>query len=165
MPEHAYWPILFIMGVVLVVLAAIIRRSAGFGSGRQYAADNMTLVSAELGLSGRPDRIVKSDGYFIPEEKKSAMRVYPGHVMQLGVYFLLIESEMRKRPPHGFIVLGDGRREKIANTESLRQKVMKNARDMRRAAANPGRPLKPGHKNAAKCRSCAMAAYCNQRVA
>jgi hypothetical protein len=52
----------------------------------------------------------------------------------MGCYFLLIEEELRVRPPHGFFVLGDGRREKIDNTPELREWVLKLADEIRAGA-------------------------------
>lgn len=160
----AEWLLLLLTGLVLILMSLRWRKVAGFGAGRQVASDNVTLVSKELGLSGRPDRIVRIREHYIPEEKKSSNRVYPGHVLQLGTYFLLIEAHYGKRPPYGFIVLGDGRREKIKNTASLRQEVLDTAQAMRHSLAKPEQQLNPGHKNAAKCRSCGMAAYCEQKI-
>lgn len=162
--EHSV--VLFLVcGIALVLLALVLRRRAGFGSGRQLAADNLTLASKQLGLIGRPDRIVLEGGFYIPEEKKSANRVYPGHVLQLGAYFLLVEAHYRKRPPYGYIVLGNGQRHKVDNTSALRRKVKAAAGDMRKALREKPRSLPRGHKNAARCRSCAMAAYCQQKLA
>ena len=42
------------------------------------------------------------------------------HRAQMAVYFILVEEELRLRPSHGFIVLGDGTRHRIDNTEELR---------------------------------------------
>ena len=53
----------------------------------------------------------------------------------MGVYFLLIEEELRIRPSHGFIVLGDGSRHRIDNTEELRAWVLDLAGQIRAARA------------------------------
>ena len=67
----------------------------------------------------------------IPEEWKSSKKVQPWHIAQLGVYFILIEDHYGVRPPHGFIVLGDGRRERIENTWELRERVLAVAAEIR----------------------------------
>ena len=88
-------------------------------------------------LVGRPDRIERDGEFFIPEEwKPSAKRVYPGHRLQLGTYFLLIEEEYGARPPYGWVVIRDGKRVKVENTEKLRAEVLAIAeriRESRRA--------------------------------
>ena len=78
--------------------------------------DDVTLFSKRHLLTGRPDRIVKHGKFFIPEEWKSSKKVEPWHLVQLGVYFILIEDHYGKRPPYGFIVLSGGRRERVMNT-------------------------------------------------
>jgi len=72
----------------------------------------------------RPDRLIKADGSIIPEEWKSARTLRPWHRAQMGVYFLLVEEQLRIRPSHGFIVLGDGTRHQIENTDDLRAWVL-----------------------------------------
>ncbi len=69
----------------------------------------------------------------IPEEWKSSRQVWPSHRAQLGCYFLLIEEMLRIRPSHGFIVLGDGTRHRIDNTEELRAWVLDLAGQIRAA--------------------------------
>ena len=50
-------------------------------------------------------------------------------------YFLLIEEELRIRPPHGFVVCGDGTRHRVENTENLRAWVLGLAGQIRLARA------------------------------
>ena len=52
--------------------------------------DRVMLTSRRLGLTGRPDRLIKTDGTIIIEEWKSSLRLWPEHRVQLGVYFLLV---------------------------------------------------------------------------
>ena len=104
---------------------------AGIRSGETVALDNVTLFSERLRLVGRPDRIVREGGHLIPEEWKSAKRVSHGHRLQLGAYFLLIEEEYGERPPFGVVVLGDGSRVEVENTEALRSEVLAIAEKIR----------------------------------
>ena len=90
--------------------------ATGFGRGKTVSLDRMTLTSVRLGLTGRPDRLIKADGTIIVEEWKSARMLRPWHRAQMGVYFVLVEEELRIRPSHGFIVLGDGTRHRIENS-------------------------------------------------
>jgi len=89
-----------------------------------HSSQSTYFDAVALGLTGRPDRLVKADGTIIPEEWKSSRRVWPSHRAQMGTYFLLIEEELRIRPTHGFIVLGDGTRHRIENTSELRAYVL-----------------------------------------
>jgi CRISPR-associated exonuclease Cas4 len=150
-----------ILGVLLVVLALRGRRVRGLGSGETVALDNVTVFSERLKLVGRPDRIVRKDGQLIPEEWKSSKRVNEGHRLQLGTYFLLIEEQYGEQPPFGVVVLGDGSRVEVKNTEELRSKVLgvaERIRESRRAI----REEIPVRQPAAKCRVCGQRKACNQ---
>ena len=89
----------------------------------------------------------------IPEEWKSSKRVSEGHRLQLGAYFILLEEEYGVRPPHGVLVLGDGTRVVVKNTESLRSKVLEVADQIRRHRQRIEEEV-PVRPPAAKCRVC-----------
>ncbi|SIO23546.1 CRISPR-associated exonuclease, Cas4 family [Singulisphaera sp. GP187] len=117
--------VLAFLGALLLWWSARAREGMGLGSGETIALDNQELVSERLKLIGRPDRIVREDGGLIPEEgKPSAKRVYPGHRLQLGAYLLLMEEEFGERPPYGVVVIRDGERGRVENTEALREEVL-----------------------------------------
>jgi hypothetical protein len=61
-----------LLGLVLILGGRGLRHHRGLGEGKTVALDNVTLTSRRLGLTGRPDRLVKTDGTFIPEEWKSS---------------------------------------------------------------------------------------------
>ncbi len=121
----------------------------------------MTLTSHRLGLTGRPDRLIKRDGTIVVEEWKSSRQVRPSHRAQMGCYFLLIEQELRIRPPHGFIVCGDGSRHQIDNTADLRAWVLELADQIRAARPAVTEPISV-NPNPGQCRSCGMRSHCGQ---
>ena len=127
--------------------------------------DQTRLASARLGLSGRPDRLVRlRNGTIIPVEKKSSTRLYDSHRIQVGAYVLLIEEAYGLRPPYGIVVLGDGREAKVPNTARLRRWTLNVADSVRGQRADPSQPARvrptPG-----QCRSCGVRELCSQRVA
>jgi CRISPR-associated exonuclease Cas4 len=113
-----------LLGLGLVLAGRGMRLRRGLGGGRTVSLDRVTLTSRRLGLTGRPDRLIKAGGIVWPEEWKSAGRLRPWHRAQMGVYFLLIEDQLDVRPPHGFIVCGVGARHRVENTEELRAWVL-----------------------------------------
>lgn len=152
-----------LLGVLLVVLAMRGRRIRGLGSGETLALDNVTLFSERLKLVGRPDRIVRQGGSLIPEEWKSSNRVNEGHRLQLGVYFLLIEEEYGERPPFGVVLLGDGSRVEIKNTDALRSRALAIAERIREAR----KAIREGisvQQPPAKCRVCGQRGNCRQAL-
>ena len=153
--------VLGLLGLLLVVLSKRGRKLRGLGSGETVALDDVTLFSERLRLVGRPDRIARESGRLIPEEWKSARRVSHGHRLQLGAYFLLIEEEYRERPPFGVVVLGDGSRVQVENTDALRSEVLAIAEEIRERRRDIGEEI-PVRQPAWKCRICGQRANCGQ---
>ena len=156
--------VLLALGVFLVIRAGRGRAVQGLGKGKTLALDNVTLFSERLGLVGRPDRLVKDGEHVIPEEWKSSKRLGQGHKLQLGAYFLLIEEKYGVRPPHGFVVLGDGSRVQVENTEALRSEVLQIADNIRFHRANLSKLIRV-RKPAAMCRVCGQRKSCGQSEA
>lgn len=121
----------------------------------------MTLYTARLQLVGRPDRIVRRGGTYVPEEWKSARRVSHGHRLQLGTYFLLIEEGYGVRPPFGVVVLGDGTRVEVRNSHALRSEVLSVAAKIRERRAKLTQPVLVDQP-ADKCRKCGQRVNCGQ---
>lgn len=150
-----------LLGLLLVVLPWLGRKARGLGSGKTVALDNVRLFSEVYGLVGRPDRIEQVGRHLIPEEWKSSKKVSHGHKLQLGTYFILIETMYGEPPPYGFVVLGDGSRHKVENTEELRAEVLTIAekiRERRRVIADSIDVRQP----AWKCRMCGQRGNCGQ---
>ena len=127
--------------------------------------DQTRLASTRLGLSGRPDRLIRlKNGTIIPVEKKSSTRLYDSHRIQVGAYLLLVEETYGIRPPYGIVALGDGREAKVSNTAALRRWTLTVADHVRSQRADPSQPVRvrptPG-----QCRSCGVRELCSQRVA
>jgi CRISPR/Cas system-associated exonuclease Cas4 (RecB family) len=79
----------------------------------------------------------------------------------MGVYFLLAEEQFRIRPTHGFIICGDGSRNRIENDELLRAWVWEMVAQIRTARSNVDQtiPVKPAP---GQCRKCGMRVHCSQ---
>ncbi len=150
-----------LVGLWLMLAGRGIRQRRGLGGGKTVSLDKVTLTSHRLGLTGRPDRLIKADGTIIAEEWKSARTLRPWHRAQMGVYFLLIEAELDVQPTHGFVVCGDGTRHRIENDETLRGWVLELAGQIRaaRAAVTQSIPVNPVP---GQCRPCGMRGHCGQ---
>ena len=158
------WPtvaMLVALGLLLILFGQGMRRSRGLGGGRTVSLDRVTLTSVRLGLTGRPDRLIKAEGSIIVEEWKSTRQLRPWHRAQMGVYFLLIEEQLRQRPAFGVIVCGDGTRHRIDNTEELRAWVLALAVRIRAARAELTRPMAV-HPRPGQCAPCGMRGHCTQ---
>ena len=148
-----------IIGLALVLRGRGMRSRRGLGQGRTLDLDSRNLYSRRYGLAGRPDRIIEGG---IPEEWKSARRVYDSHRAQMASTSSCIEEETGVRPPHGFIVTGDGTRHRIENTDELRAWVLGVA-DQIRAARRQVAEIIQVNPPPAKCRACGQRANCGQR--
>jgi CRISPR/Cas system-associated exonuclease Cas4 (RecB family) len=153
--------LLLLLGLLLILAGRGMRQRRGLGGGRTVSLDRVTLTSFRLGLTGRPDRLIKTGGTIIIEEWKSARVLRPHHRAQMGVYFLLVEEELRVRPPHGFVVTGNGTRHRVENTEELRAWVLELAGRIRAARANVRQPI-PVSPWPGQCRPCGMRGHCSQ---
>ncbi|MBI1213747.1 MAG: Dna2/Cas4 domain-containing protein [Alphaproteobacteria bacterium] len=150
-----------LLGLGLILLAYLGRSARGLGSGETVALDDVSLFSSRLKLAGRPDRIIRQGDVLIPEEWKSAKRVTRGHELQLGVYCLLIEEKYGVRPPFGMVVLGNGSRVEVKNTDALRAEVLETAEKIRRHRARLEAEI-PVRQPAEKCRRCGQRGNCRQ---
>ena len=154
----------FLLGLALFLGAWRRRARAGLGRGQTLSRDDVLLVSHRYRLSGRPDRIVKRRGRYIPEEKKPGRKVYDTYRAQIGVYLLLIEEQYGIRSPYGVLVLGDGRRVKIPNTAALRARVLAIAERIRQHRQRLDAPLPPP-SNPRQCLGCGQRHHCAVRLA
>jgi CRISPR-associated exonuclease Cas4 len=149
------------VGLVLILGGRGMRRRRGLGDGETVALDNVTLTSRRYGLTGRPDRLIREGGMVIPEEWRSAPQLRAWHRAQMGVYFLLIEDQLKERPSHDYIVLGDGTRHRLENDAVLRSWVLGLAGNIREVWKNVGVPIQVSPKPGV-CRPCGMRGHCGQ---
>jgi CRISPR-associated exonuclease Cas4 len=145
--------LVLVAGLLLVLAGRSLRRGLGLGKGRTVALDNVTLTSRRLGLTGRPDRLIRDGGMVIPEEWKSSRTVWPNHRAQMGAYFLLIEDQLHVRPTHGVIVGGDRKRHRVESDERLRAWVLALADEIRAARSAMAEPIAV-NPSPGQCRPC-----------
>ncbi len=157
---HIAW----VCALLFCVGALFARRRADFGFGKTISQDNVLLKSIQYGLTGKPDRIVKRWGNYIPEENKPGRILHENYRAQLGVYLVLVEEYYGKRPPYGVVILGNGKRVKVRNTRRLRKCVLDMASKIRAHRLAPIRQIKARVKPA-PCRGCGQRGNCEQRLA
>jgi hypothetical protein len=63
--------LVLVLGLLLILGGKGMRRRRGLGGGKTVSLDRVTLTSRRLGLTGRPDRLIKTAGTIIPEEWNS----------------------------------------------------------------------------------------------
>ena len=114
-------------------------------------------------IVGRPDYLVKHDGFVIPIEVKSGRpeSPYDSHIYQLAAYCQLVEREFGKRPPYG-IINYQHRSFSIEYTEELEKALHAILSEMRQDDRRKN--IARSHQHAARCRGCGYATVCDQRM-
>jgi CRISPR-associated protein Cas4 len=162
-----------LLAVLLLLAAQWLRWRSGLPSGEIIYDDTSGQVGAVLtsrryGLRGKPDYLLEGEAdNLIPVEVKSgaAPRTgspYASHLMQLAVYFVLVEDVLQRPAPYGLIRYRD-RTIRVANTEKLRAELLAILAQMR-AASRTGEARR-SHYQAPRCRSCSVAYACDERLA
>ena len=164
--------LLFLLAMLCLSLAGLLRRRSGLPDGEIIYEDTggknaRTLVSHRYGLSGKPDYLLDDGaGRVIPVELKSGLmprsgRPHHSHVMQLAVYFLLVEDVLHKDVAYGLVRYQNGSL-RVENAERLRNELLDLVEEMRTALAGDDAPR--SHNQAYRCRACSMAHACDERL-
>lgn len=161
---------LALIGLILLWLAGCLQCEAGLPSGRVVSIDPgrlerapPVLVDAALGLSGRPDFLLRVRGRHVPvEAKHTAAPVggHPGHVLQLAAYCRLVHATQGRRPPYGVLRYAD-RALAIRYTRSLESKLLQT---LRAIGESTGTLPDRSHESPARCRGCAYRSICDRQA-
>ena len=164
--------------VVLSFCASVyLRRSAGLPDKDVVYEDTMganesgahgeILFSRRYGLSGKPDYLLEDEEGLIPVEVKSGnaprnQQPHRSHLMQLAVYFVLVEDALRSPAPYGLIRYND-RTLRIENTDELREDLFSVITEMTVTLARNS--ARRNHDQARRCAGCSLAEACDERLA
>lgn len=124
-----------------------------------------TLRSERYELSGKPDYIVRRGEQYIPVELKTGRTPeapHDSHVMQLGVYCLLVEEVYGVRPAHGVLQYNE-RTFEVPFTAEFRDRVLETTLRMR--LSDMTGVVHRNHERPGKCRGCSRRDACPERLA
>jgi CRISPR-associated exonuclease Cas4 len=119
------------------------------------------ICSERLGLRGRMDALVGSDGAMRPYEVKATRRPdrpYPGQLTQLAAYALLLEDRDGHPVDSGFLHYMDGDSvEEHAITQEMKADVLGLLQDVQNVVMSETMPIRaaPTH-----CRDCVYSKIC-----
>lgn len=164
---------LVLLAVVSLAASRQLRRRSGLPQGEVVyddasGASGDVLISHRYGLSGKPDYLLDDEsGGLIPVEVKSGAaprtgKPYDSHLMQLAVYFLLVEDTLQKPTPYGLIRYRD-RTLRVANTGKLREELLDLLGRMRESLRHGA--AQRNHSQARRCAGCSVAEACDERLA
>jgi len=141
------------------------RRSLrAFGLKEGQVECNVSLYSAELGLSGKLDMLVRRGIVRFPVEVKFTQGpARLNHRLQLAGYALLLESIFGINVPYGYIVrLPDDSADKIAIDEPLRELTWRTIEAVRATIRKEQMP--PPAPHISSCVDCEYVRFCGDVV-
>lgn len=159
------------LALLLLWLAGRQRRRLGLPEGRVLYQDTdrgqpvaQPLYAADLGLSGRPDYLVRSARGLVPVEVKSGRspkKPYDSHVFQLAAYCALVERACGQRPPHGIIRYPE-RSFQVEYSRQLELELIELLEEIRGKLALED--VARSHEAPARCRACGYLELCEQSL-
>lgn len=163
--------VLAVLGAILLVLSSRQRRATGLPGGQVIYTDTKAwqtvkqpLFDATLGLTGKPDYLVKQGDLLIPVEVKSKRighAPYDSHVYQLAAYCLLVQRVFGQRPGHG-ILHYPNRTFSIDFTPELESAVINIILEMQSQSGRKGPDR--SHDTPARCARCGFRMVCDQSL-
>ena len=157
--------ILIFLALILFGISRLLAKRTGIPDGRIIYSDPgvwkkalKPLYDAGIGLTGRPDYLIKKGNQIIPVEVKSSWAPrspYDSHILQLAAYCVLVKSTYGQCPPYGLLRYKN-RTFKVKFTSDLEERALeiidiirmqKNKEDIPRSHNQPNRCARCGYRN------------------
>src|ERR1700733_14261881 len=139
-----------VLAILLFWLSARSRRKTGIPAGEVFYQDlvgqpfpAVALRSAKLGISGKPDCLIRTADGVVPVELKKSKKppargeVYPNHGIQNLAYCALVEDQMRVRVPYGLVIYAGQQVRRVEYPEASRRWLAHVIEEVRRARTLP----------------------------
>ena len=135
--------------------------------GRDGRKQERPLVSYALGLVGRPDYLIETEGGVVPVEVKSTAcpaggRPYDSHVAQLAAYCLLVEDVLGASVPYGVVKYRD-REVRVEYTPELREHALALIEQMKQDMSAD--EVHRSHEDPRRCAGCSLRDVCTESLA
>lgn len=120
-------------------------------------------ISVAQGLAGKPDALVREGDDILPVERKPlAKKIRDRYIAQLLVYMRLVEEFEGRRPPRGYLLIGEKcKRVVVENTPSKQEWVQRLIEQMRQILDGGEAKATP---HPMKCAKCNVRHRCSARV-
>lgn len=169
---------MFIVSVVLLFIAFILfwqanrqQKSVGLPGGKVIYSDTKNWGSVDkpyydpmLGLTGKPDYVVKKGNQLIPVEVKSSHVTdspFDSHIFQLAAYCYLVERDTGTRPNYG-ILHYPARTFRVDYTPKLENALHELISDIRYQERRT--VVHRSHESLRRCTNCGYEETCNQSL-
>ena len=163
--------LLLALALLLVWLASRLRRRLGLPGGRVLYRDldasdalRRPLYSADLGLVGKPDYLLRDKNGLVPVEVKSGRtpkQPYEAHIYQLAAYCALVERHYGQRPQMG-VIRYPQRSFEVDYTPALENQLLALLETMR--ADTVSGSADRSHQQVARCQACGYLDLCDQSL-
>ena len=163
--------IIFLLGLILLWYANQRRKTSGLPIGQLIYSDTKKwepvptpLFDPDIGLTGRPDYLIRDDQQIIPVEVKSSHiqdSPYDGHLLQLAAYCHLVKTTYAVRPIYGIIHYPQ-KTFRVNFSSELERELIKLIDELQNLGDQ--RKINRSHNSIARCRSCGFESKCNQSL-
>ncbi len=157
--------------MALLLVARLIKKANGMPEGRIVYADpglwgrpEKPFYDSALGLTGKPDYLIKQGDTIVPVEVKSMWaprEPYDSHVLQMGAYCLLAERHYGVRPDHGLLRYRN-RTFNISFSSALEDEVLETIQAIRDQKELDD--ICRSHDQPNRCARCGYRQHCDQRL-
>lgn len=162
--------VFILLAVVLLLWAMRMRQQVGLPWTTVVYRDTdqhdleKPLFSRTLGLTGKPDYVLKLGQTLVPVEVKPSRRSatpYESDLMQLAAYCVLLEETEGTAPPYGLLRYAE-RTFRLTYTPAVRQNVLVLIDEMRVLLEEPS--CARSHQQASRCQACGFAEQCDEAL-
>ena len=166
---------LVVLAFVLFLLAARSRKKTGIPAGELFYQDlpgqpffGEPLRSNALGISGKPDCLVRTSDGTVPIELKNSSKpparagVYANHMIQALAYCALVEDQMKARVPYALVIYAGQQVRKVSFTDERRQWLLQTIHEVEVARARL--TANRTHEHRGRCVGCGVRSNCDQAL-
>ena len=164
-----------VLSLLFFWLSARSRRKTGIPAGEVFYQDLVgqpfaahDLRSLELGISGKPDCLIRTADGIVPVELKKSKRppargeVYPNHMIQNLAYCALVEEQLKERVPYGLVIYAGKQVRRVEFTDSNRKWLMNTIAAVQ--AARLAKQAKRNHNQRGRCSGYGVREMCDQAL-
>ena len=135
-----------------------------YADAENWNKPHQPLYDSSLGLTGKPDYLIRKKNITIPVEVKSTWAPdspYDSHIMQLAAYCFLVEQTTGVRPSYGLLRYRN-RTFKIRYSEQLETELIEIIHKIRQEKNSTG--ANRSHDHPRRCDRCGFRKICDQRI-
>ncbi len=166
---------LAVLALVLFLLAAQSRKRIGIPAGALFYQDlpgqpfyGKPLRSHTLGISGKPDCLIRTAEGIVPVELKNASKppargeVYPSHIIQAVAYCALVEDQMKISARYALVIYAGHQVRRVEFTDQRRRWLLDTIRQVQ--VARERNTANRNHDHRARCACCGVRSHCDQAL-